>query len=381
MGYPGAGSPNVLPMSCRLNCVDLFAGAGGLSLAARHVGIRVIAAVEMDPHACRTYKLNLAQGDDGPRVYENDIRELEPTLLRDEHFADGKDCDIVLGGPPCQGFSQHRFKNAGVADPRNSLILRYFEYVQCLQPKVFLMENVPGLLWPRHKEFREAFYRQGMESGYLVLEPAPMDARDYGVPQRRKRVFVLGIREGVKFDLTGWPPKATHGSSRACGDNQELLPWEVAAIVFHDPAPPGDENDIHMRHGPELTKVFTSTPLHGGSRRDSGRVLPCHSNGYDGHSDVYGRIDPSKPGPTMTTACINPSKGRFVHPTEPHGITLRQAARFQTFPDHFLFKGGLMAAGVQIGNAVPILLGEILLRAVCQGLGIAPLPHATPSHG
>jgi hypothetical protein len=124
---------------------------------------------------------------------------------------------------------------------------------------------------------------------------------------------------------------------------------------------PAYENDRHMNHSSKLTARFQATPKNGGSRRDGPCVLP----GHDGHSDVYGRIDPSLPAPTMTTACINPSKGRFVHPTEPHGITIRQAARLQTFPDHFVFKGGLMAAGVQIGNAVPVALGQ---RAVLRGL-------------
>lgn len=89
--------------------------------------------------------------------------------------------------------------------------------------------------------------------------------------------------------------------------------------------------------------------------------MACHQE-HRGHSDVYGRIDPAKPGPTMTTACINPSKGRFVHPTLHHGITLRQAARLQTFPDWFMFRGGLMAGGVQVGNAVPVAMGAALLR-------------------
>lgn len=122
-----------------------------------------------------------------------------------------------------------------------------------------------------------------------------------------------------------------------------------------------------MNHSQELIDVFMRTPINGGSRKDSGRILPCHGK-HDGHKDVYGRIDPSVPGPTMTTACINPSKGRFVHPIENHGITLRQAARFQTFPDDYIFKGGLIAAGVQIGNAVPVLLGEVLLKAVSESL-------------
>ena len=115
-----------------------------------------------------------------------------------------------------------------------------------------------------------------------------------------------------------------------------------------------------MLHSQELIEAFRRTPANGGSRKDSGRLLECHKN-HDGHSDVYGRIDPQQPAPTMTTACINPSKGRFVHPVEHHGITVRQAARIQTFPDEFVISGGLMAAGKQVGNAVPAELGRHLI--------------------
>lgn len=350
-----------------LCAVDLFAGAGGFSAAASRVGIRVVAAVEKDKHACATYQANLIDNcedpDAAPTLYATDILKLTPDTLHDTHFAEGMACDIVLGGPPCQGFSVHRIKNAGVNDPRNALILRYFSFVKRLQPKVFLLENVPGLLWPRHRDFLRDFLHASRDAGYRVLGPTALDARDYGVPQRRKRIFILGIRADVIFDESVWPPPRTHGDAKAREQDPSLLPWVTAAAVFEKSAPQDDENDRHMNHSPKLVEVFESTPLNGGSRRDSARVLACR-DGHNGHSDVYGRIDPSVPGPTMTSACINPSKGRFVHPTEAHGITLRQAARFQTFPDTFVFKGGLMAAGEQIGNAVPVQLGEILRQGV-----------------
>jgi DNA (cytosine-5)-methyltransferase 1 len=353
--------------------VDLFAGAGGLSLAAQRSGIRVVAAVEWDKHACDTYRTNLIECDKNPfgppTLYCSDIRALSPSDLRQSHFGQRNPCDLVLGGPPCQGFSIHRIKSAGVGDARNALILRYFDFVRCLNPRAFLMENVPGLLWPRHKDFLDAFLQQSSLAGYRVIGPLRLDARDYGVPQRRVRVFVLGIRRDVRFDDSEWPPRPTHGSIRARTGCPKLRPWLPAAHVFAMPDVLGDENDRHMNHSPELIEVFRTTPINGGSWRESKRVLPCHAK-HDGHSDVYGRIDPEHPGPTMTTACVNPSKGRFVHPTENHGITIRQAARFQTFPDEFVFKGGLMAAGVQIGNAVPVVLGEALLRALSRGLGV-----------
>jgi DNA (cytosine-5)-methyltransferase 1 len=358
-----------------LKCVDLFAGAGGFSLAARKANIRVVAAVEFDKHACDTYRANLieryASSDERPRLYSKNILELSPQEMQATHFADGSACDLVLGGPPCQGFSVHRIKDAGVGDPRNALILRYFEFVRCLNPKVFLMENVPGLMWPRHRDFLEAFFRQSEEAQYRIIGPLRLDARNYGVPQRRIRVFVLGIRHDVEFDTAVWPPQPTHGDTNARESNPKLRAWRTAADVFAKPDIEDDENNRHMNHSAALTEVFRATPINGGSRRDSNRILPCHED-HDGHSDVYGRIDLNEPGPTMTTACVNPSKGRFVHPTEHHGITVRQAARFQTFPDDFVFKGGLMAAGVQIGNAVPIDLGETLLRAISRGLRVDP---------
>lgn len=345
--------------------VDLFAGAGGFSLAAKNVGIDIVAAVELNSKACESYAHNI-RSIGKPTLYEENILSLEPDTLKAKHFSNGEHCDILLGGPPCQGFSVHRIKDAGVDDPRNKLLLRYFEYVKHLQAKVFLMENVPGLLWPRHKPFLDELYRQGKKAGYQLRKPIVIDARDYGVPQRRKRVFVLGVRKDVKLDIV-WPPLPSHGDARALSINSKLLPWCPASEVFSKPLSLLDENNHHMNHSQELIDVFMRTPLNGGSRKDSGRTLPCHGK-HDGHTDVYGRIDPSEPGPTMTTACINPSKGRFVHPTEHHGITLRHAARFQTFPDDFVFKGGLIAAGVQIGNAVPVLLGEALLKAISESL-------------
>lgn len=358
----------------RLTCVDLFAGAGGFSLAAQKASIRVVAAVEFNKHACDTYRTNLIERcrntNERPHLYAQNILELAPEALQQVHFPDGQTCDLVLGGPPCQGFSVHRIKDAGVGDPRNALILRYFEFVRTLGPKAFLMENVPGLLWPRHKDFLDEFVRQSEDAGYRIIGPLRLDARDYGVPQRRVRVFILGIRRDVPFNDSVWPPPQTHGDTEAVKANPGLATWLTANEVFSKPDVHDDENNRHMNHTPDLIEVFRATPINGGSRKDSNRVLPCHKK-HDGHSDVYGRIDPNEPGPTMTTACVNPSKGRFVHPTEHHGITVRHAARFQTFPDDYVFKGGLMAAGVQVGNAVPVELGEVLLRAVSKGLGVA----------
>lgn len=343
-----------------LNCVDLFSGAGGFTLAAQRAGMRVRLAVENDVHALKTYRDNLCKGPNAPTLLEGDITQIAAAKAYRDTFPDYDQCDLLLGGPPCQGFSTHRIKNAGVNDDRNDLIHTYFDFVRAFAPSAFLMENVPGMLWDRHASALDRFYLEGALAGYDVQDAVVVDARNYGIPQRRKRVFILGIRSGLDHLDLVWPPPPTHGNDAARKKNSKLLPWVNCSEVFR-PAPVGDENDIHMSHGRDLIDAFRRTPANGGSRKDSGRVLACHKD-HDGHKDVYGRIDPDQPAPTMTTACINPSKGRFVHPVEHHGITVRQAARIQTFPDTFVFGGGLMAAGKQVGNAVPIELGRQLIE-------------------
>ena len=346
--------------------VDLFAGAGGFSLSAIRSGFEVRFAIENEKFAVQTYKRNILNSLAGtsPVVLDDSILKYDPVEVADLYFPD-RSCDLVLGGPPCQGFSTHRILDAGVDDPRNELVLAYFDFVKALKPRVFLMENVPGILWDRHKPYLEKFYAEGRKAGYDVRSPIVLDARDFGVPQRRKRVFILGIRHDVHVPPEfSWPPRQTHSDPAKVVDGLE--PWVSCSRVF-DTVHENDANDIHMNHGAELIQAFKNTPINGGSRKDSGRLLACHK-GHDGHKDVYGRIDPSKPAPTMTTACINPSKGRFVHPTEHHGITVRQAARIQTFPDHFVFEGGLTAAGRQIGNAVPIDLGRVLTTEIMRNL-------------
>lgn len=351
--------------TAKLNFVDLFCGAGGFTLAGTKAGLQPVFAIENNKYATLTYQRAFCRGNDGPTLYTDSILTLDPEKLLKAHFEEAGACDLVLGGPPCQGFSTHRINDAGVDDPRNKLILSYFSFVKALKPKAFLMENVPGILWPRHEKFLQEFFDEADKADYDVFPAAKLDARDYGVPQRRRRVFFLGVRRGLDTSGLVWPPVPTHAQEPSDG----LKPWLNCSNVFVA-APDNDPNDIHMNHGPELTELFKATPINGGSRKDTKRVLKCHEE-HDGHKDVYGRIDPSKPAPTMTTACINPSKGRFVHPKKPHGITVREAARIQTFPDDFVFEGGLTAAGQQVGNAVPIELGKVLIQQLAvwlQGL-------------
>lgn len=357
---------NLTPATKRkITAVDLFSGAGGFSLGARNAGVEIAGALELNKTAADTYTANIKRSDGGtiPLICKS-IMDVTPQQAMLEWDIDAEVCDIVIGGPPCQGFSTHRIADKGVDDPRNELLCRYFDYVKIIRPRVFIVENVPGLLWPRHASYLKRFYEMASASNYHVKEPVIINARDYGVPQNRKRVFLLGIDKNRPLDIE-WPPAPTHINPELLEEESDgLKAWVPSSVVFR-PTVVSDPNNIHMKHGEQLKAQFENTPKNGGSRSQSGRILKCHVD-HSGHRDVYGRIDPSKPAPTMTTACINPSKGRFVHPTADHGITLRQAARIQTFPDSFIFSGGLMAGGAQIGNAVPVLLAKVLIESIVK---------------
>jgi len=377
----------------KLTAIDLFSGAGGFSLAAYNADVDVLAAIEFDGNAAETYKKNLVDRlGVKTKVYAEDITEFDiDSLVNDIEIKKGS-LDILLGGPPCQGFSSHRIKDSGKDDPRNELLIRYFDFVEYLKPKAFLVENVPGLLWPRHEKYLSDFLNLAKKHGYTIVanEPLILNARDYGVPQNRRRAFIFGLRDDVMQEDIVWPPSPTHnktGNSKwltassafekpepiilnnfkkrleeKFGHSKEESAEMIASLKWGKKLDPQDSCNLSMTHSETLTKVFENTPLLG-DRDESGRELDCHKN-YKGHKDVYGRIYPHIQANTITAGCNNPSKGRFVHTWLNHGITLRHAARIQTFPDDYMFTGGSMAMAKQIGNAVPIKLGEALILKI-----------------
>lgn len=370
----------------KIKAIDLFSGAGGFSLAALDLGIEILAAIELDKDACDTYSKNLIhKRENSIKLLNKDIMTISPDKLMDNLQLKEKDLDLIIGGPPCQGFSSHRIKNAGVNDPRNELLIRYYDFVKIFQPKMFLVENVPGLLWEKHKDYLNNFKMLAANSGYNIVGPLKLNAKDYGVPQNRNRVFILGLRDDISISEGDWPPSPTHfkykkpywiNASEIFEKPTPSIIEKITAVLGQDVAQKlkfkntlkenkSDPNNIHMNHADYMIERFSLTPING-SREDVDFRLPCHSNGYVGHKDVYGRIRLSLPGPTITTGCFNPSKGRFLHPWDNHGITVRQAARFQTFPDDYIFSGGIISQGKQVGNAVPVNLGKILLKSCVE---------------
>ncbi|ENY6786529.1 DNA cytosine methyltransferase [Providencia rettgeri] len=387
-----------------IKAIDLFSGAGGFSLSATNAGVQVLAAIELDRAAAKTYETNfnvIRKMD--VKVLDEDINNIDiPALRADLELSKGE-LDLILGGPPCQGFSSHRIKNAGVDDPRNKLLLRYFEFVHEFQPKAFLVENVSGLLWERHEPYLKNFLSLASKEGYYIHFCGTINAKDYGVPQNRKRVFILGLKSSLDVKNIEFPPPPTHFSPssgikpvwRAASSVFEKLPKELYEKYWNDyfckktaltkeqafellsnlesglPLSIEDTSNVHMNPSNMMIQRFMRIGLNG-SREDLGEdgQLKCHSDGYKGHKDVYGRIFIHQPSNTITAGCNNPSKGRFIHPWKNHGITLRHAARLQSFDDDFIFCGNNSEQAQQIGNAVPPLLGEILIKKICSELNL-----------
>lgn len=196
-----------------MSSIDLFAGAGGFSLAAHQAGIDVLAAVELDKAAANTYRSNIIERlGQNTHLINEDILKVEPHTLRRQLGLERGELRLILGGPPCQGFSTHRINDAGVDDPRNQLLLRYFDFVEEFRPNGFLVENVAGLLGSRHAKYLESFRQLAEEHNYTIHFCGLLNARDYGVPQNRKRAFIFGIDNQLNVRESQFPPQPLYFS-------------------------------------------------------------------------------------------------------------------------------------------------------------------------
>jgi DNA (cytosine-5)-methyltransferase 1 len=327
--------------------VDLFSGCGGLTQGLKDAGFRVLAAVELEELAVETYRSN--HGD--VLLFDGDIRDIAgEALLRACRLAPGE-LDLLAGCPPCQGFSRLREKNRGqrMADPRNRLIDEVFRLVETLLPKAVMLENVPNLAkYTRYIEFKRRLRRLGYE-----ISDAILDVAKYGVPQRRKRLVVLASRLG--------PMEHPQPS-----DVRSTVRDAIAAL----PRPEYSDDPLHNlceTRSDRIRQLIGRVPKNGGSRTDlpKGLTLRCHAD-TDGYYDVYGRMSWDDVSPTITGGCINPSKGRFLHPEEDRAITLREAALLQSFPPDYFFslQRGKYAAAEMIGNALPPVFSRIQAEAI-----------------
>ncbi|WP_328849437.1 DNA cytosine methyltransferase [Micromonospora zamorensis] len=323
--------------STSLRAIDLFSGPGGLTEGLKTAGFEVIGAVEYEPVAAETYAYNHPD----VRLFPLSILDLEPRSVRQELGLQRGELDLLAGCPPCQGFSSLRTRNGSAAanDSRNDLVLQMAIWAKEFLPRAILMENVPALAQDsRMLKLIDELEKLGYpaKSAYRIL-----DAQEYGVPQRRRRLVMMVARGGHI------EPKRQVFQPRTVRDAIGSLPEAGRS---------GDKlHDLPERRTEKVKGIISRIPPDGGSRSDLGEdQLACHKR-VSGFHDIYGRMAWDKPSPTITSGCSNPSKGRFLHPVENRAITLREAALLQTFPERYWFslKRGKEAAALMIGNALP----------------------------
>lgn len=317
--------------------VDLFSGCGGLSLGLKQAGFRVTCAVEIDPKAQETYRLNHS---DVPLI-PFDVRKIRVRALMRELGMKPGQLDLLAGCPPCQGFSRIRTRNksSSDADARNDLIFEFLRFVRGFRPKAVMLENVPALKDdPRFAIFWAEMQRLGYRG-----RPEIQDAAKFGVPQRRRRLIYLAVR--------GTYPLPELDASGELKTVQDAIGALGPAGMSGDPI-----HDIPENREPKTLALIKAVPHDGGSRTDLPEQfwLSCHET-TDGFKDVYGRMSWKLPAPTITGGCHNPSKGRFLHPVHDRAITLREAALLQGFPASYKFNAehGKEAIALMIGNALP----------------------------
>lgn len=363
MGPSPASLPR--PSSSRIiRVLDLFAGAGGLTQGFREADARyeTVRAVEMDLSAAATY----AHTFDYP-VYAGSIED----WLQHEHVPA---VDVVVGGPPCQGFSTLGKRDA--EDKRNTLWREYVETVARACPSYFILENVPQFLnSPQFELFKESTQPGGRLADY-EFSASIVNAADYGAPQARRRVIAIGWRR--ELSKLG-PPEPSHQGRhvtvRAALSgvrkrvDSVLLPQ--VSTEFNGVQLSGAFKTVELHVGRNYTDLsiarFATIPP-GGNRFDipDDLLAPCWRQHRSGSADVMGRLHPDRPSVTIRTEFFKPEKGRYLHPTENRAITHYEAALLQGFGDQHLWVGSKVSIARQIGNAVPVQLGKAIGQHLAQ---------------
>lgn len=349
------------------NSIDLFSGGGGLSEGMRQAGFNINAAVEIDPVAAETFKVNHKDAV----VIERDIQYVSSSeLLKQCGLAKGK-LDLLAGCPPCQGFSSLTAKYKR-NDKRNSLIKEVSRLVKEILPRAVMIENVPGLMKKGHTHLSD--FINDLESLGYIINYGVLQVADYGVPQERRRFVLLA---GLGFEIK--IPEPTHSKT---GENG-LLQWKTVRdalgglgrpVPLSEAASYGGPRSLNWNITRTLSKLNIERLKHvkpGGPRYDIPEHLrpKCHQGNNSGFGNVYGRMNFDSPSPTITGGCTVLSKGRFGHPTELRTISVREAARLQTFPDSFEFASESVDQVCQIiGNALPCEFARIMSLACYREL-------------
>ena len=375
---------------------DLFCGTGGFSYGMERsgLGFETRFGIDMLPIATQTFQRNHR----GAVALCGDIRKIRRSQVSEATNLGRNEVDVIVGGPPCQGFSSIRpFRSTNDDDPRNSLFEEYASFVNYFRPKVFVLENVVGLATHKGGATLEVMQECFRANGYNC-EWRLLNAANYGVPQKRERLIMIGSRDGVKPIF----PEPTHhfaGITMGYRDGARVvrtgggdlftpsLPNAITVLDAISDLPPlesGEEitayqkppltdfqtarrheaRELKLHNATEHTRKMLEIIRHAGKNIDS---IPRHLIN-SGFSTSYSRLDGDAPSVTLTVNFVHPASNRCIHPTQNRAITPREGARLQSYDDTFEFAGNRTQVVKQIGNAVPPLLGQAIAGAVARML-------------
>lgn len=334
-------------------CIDSFSGAGGLCLGLIEAGFEVLYSFDIDSNAIATINSNQAYFKNH-KAEVKDIYDINPQELLSSLNLQSGELDLLAGGPPCQGFSVQRI--GADIDERNHLVEEYMGKVTAIRPKMFILENVPGIEGKRGHNILHQALAKIEDAGYFIHKKT-LDAQEFGVPQRRRRVVIVGERKDHKTPLFKYPQPS---------ESRTTVRDTIASL----PEPPADgkehpEVSLHRRDRLSTKNIARLQALKPGQGRD---FLPpelladCHkvSSKIIGHRNVYGRMPWDDVSPTITARFDSFTRGMFGHPEQDRSISLREGAMLQTFPVDFIFIGNKVDIARQIGNAVPVKMAKAI---------------------
>ena len=330
---------------------DLFCGSGSVTAALKTMGFRVAAAVDNNFVCARTYRANHPD----THFFASDIRKLEPWHMR-RSLPPNRRLDLLIVCAPCQPFSnQNRFRNAD--DDRLDLVLSAVKFIQYFRPTTIIFENVPGI---ERSDSMVKLLRRLRALGYLFSKPEKLDAADFGVPQRRLRCLLVASKDKEVIQRTA---KLGKYAEKRVTVRDALQ--GVPSLLSGEKSP---TDQLHLARGHSALNLerLRHIPKNGGNRHSLPEhlVLECHKKlgAASKFPDVYGRMAWDDVAPTLTTGCTDITRGRYAHPEDDRAITLREAARIQTFPDTYQFHGNHSQIATQIGNAVPMKMMVNVIR-------------------
>lgn len=343
--------------------IDIFSGAGGLSLGAEMAGINIRYAIEVNESAAKTFRRN----HKGVSVICEDITKLEPNK-----FVDKNGVFIIMGGPPCQGFSMSNTMNRNMENPKNFLFKEFVRFVREIKPTWFVFENVWGLTKMNKGETQKMIELCFEELGYTVSSKV-LWASDYGVPQNRNRFFLIGNKNGIKYEFP--EPFNYQVTVKDAiedlpllqnGDNYETMPYRLPVSKVSKYAQQMRRNSTEStqnyvsRNNDLVIKRYSYIKQGENWRAIPDSLMENYADKNRTHSGIYKRLREDSPSVVIS----NYRKSMLIHPTQDRGLSVREAARIQSFPDDFYFEGPISHIQQQIGNAVPPLLAKAVIEKI-----------------